>query len=823
MKHPIWFIGNAHIDPVWLWRWQEGFSEIKATFRSALDRMKEFDDFVFTCAGACYYQWVEENEPDMFEEIRARVKEGRWVIAGGWWLQPDCNAPCGESFARHALYSQAYYRRAFGTQAKFGYNVDSFGHNGNLPQILSLSGMPRYVMMRPMEHEKALNAHAFKWRGVDGTTIPVFRIPHAYCTGWDEDLDGLLDALRRHVDEADEPEMFFYGVGNHGGGPTVKQLRTISAWMKDDPDLRFGQPGDFFAKVQDGVGLHRTVEGDLQHHAIGCYSARSEIKKNNRRAENRLLAAEKLAAAARRVIGLVDPRDKLRRAWEDVMFNQFHDIMGGCAIRAAYDDARDQHGEALRLAGETLNAAAQRISWHVDTLGGRDLSVGQEGSWAEWEKHVGGYPVVVFNPNAFEAAVCVKLTRALTGALDERGDPLPFQNLRSDKTVNERGRDEEGVVALTLPPLGYRTISIWRSAKPEKAYASSGRYLKAGGCFIENDWFRLELDRATGEISRLFDKTRGREVFAGHAARGEVIEDYQNDTWAHGKNELTGTIGFFGDGRLTLREWGEVCAVLRAQSCFGTSTLIQDFTLYRDRPDIDVHVTVNWQESFRILKLSFPLNGDNTRAVYEIPYASIEKDADGQEEPGQSWAAVRGEKDGAPVSVAVVNDSSYSYSVAGNILRFVAVRSAGAADHFGIKDEFTQVTDIGVHELNYSIVPGGAPDKAALTRRAALMNQPPFPVYETFHAGPLPLSASYAAVEGEGVLLNVVKDAEEGDGLVIRAVETSGRPARARVSLPFIGASVEADYRPFEIKTFRVGADGSAAEVDLLERPIDGE
>ncbi len=130
MKHPIWLIGNAHIDPIWQWRWQEGFAEIKATFRSALDRMKEFDDFIFTCAGASYYQWIEENEPVMFEEIKQRVLEGRWVIAGGWWLQPDCNIPSGESYARHALYSQRYYKEMFGKHARFGYNVDSFGHNG---------------------------------------------------------------------------------------------------------------------------------------------------------------------------------------------------------------------------------------------------------------------------------------------------------------------------------------------------------------------------------------------------------------------------------------------------------------------------------------------------------------------------------------------------------------------------------------------------------------------------------------------------------------------------------------------------------------------
>ena len=132
-------IGNSHIDPVWLWRWQDGYSEVLASFRSALDRMKETDSFQYTSACAVYYQWVEKTDPEMFEEIRARVKEGRWNIVGGWFLQPDCNIPSGESFARHSLIAQRYFREKFGVTAKTGYNVDSFGHNASLPMILRMS------------------------------------------------------------------------------------------------------------------------------------------------------------------------------------------------------------------------------------------------------------------------------------------------------------------------------------------------------------------------------------------------------------------------------------------------------------------------------------------------------------------------------------------------------------------------------------------------------------------------------------------------------------------------------------------------------------
>ena len=169
MDKTIKLIGNAHLDPIWLWRWQEGCGEVLQTFRSALDRLKEYKDFVFTCSSAAYYQWVEEIDPEMFEEIKAMVKKGRWVPVNGWWVQPDCNMPSGESFARQALYSQLYYYEKFGITCKTGYNVDSFGHNAMMPQILKKSGMDHYVYMRPMEWEKSMKDNVFTWEAPDGS------------------------------------------------------------------------------------------------------------------------------------------------------------------------------------------------------------------------------------------------------------------------------------------------------------------------------------------------------------------------------------------------------------------------------------------------------------------------------------------------------------------------------------------------------------------------------------------------------------------------------------------------------------------------------
>ena len=190
MANEIKLIGNAHLDPIWLWRWQEGCAEVLQTFRSALDRLNEYRDFVFTCSSAAYYKWVEEIDPQMFEEIRAMVKKGRWVPVNGWWVQPDCNMPSGESFARQALYSQLYYYEKFGIICKTGYNVDSFGHNGMLPQILKKSGMDNYVFQRPGTHENdEIPENLFWWDSPDGSRVMAYRIPEGYVAHGKEDID----------------------------------------------------------------------------------------------------------------------------------------------------------------------------------------------------------------------------------------------------------------------------------------------------------------------------------------------------------------------------------------------------------------------------------------------------------------------------------------------------------------------------------------------------------------------------------------------------------------------------------------------------------
>ncbi|MGI5893808.1 MAG: alpha-mannosidase [Candidatus Merdivicinus sp.] len=824
MNPKIYLIGNAHLDPAWLWQWQEGFSEIKATFRSALDRMKEFDGYIFTAAGASYYQWVEENEPKMFEEIRQRVAEGRWILAGGWWLQPDCNLPCGESFARHGLYGQRYFLSRFGRQALFGYNVDSFGHNGALPQLLSQCGMNSYIMMRPEQHEKQLDSDTFLWEGIDGTRILTYRIPRGYGTSvGDGNFAGKYQWFRERAEGDGQSRMLFYGVGNHGGGPTISLLHQIEDLKKEDPQLCYGNPAEFFEEMREKGTVSSVVRGDLQHHAIGCYSACREIKRGNCRSERKLLAAERMMTVASRVQGLPYRQEDLHRGWEDVLFNQFHDILGGCSLKKVYDDAREFHGEAMKIGSTLLNASLQRLSWHVDTLRGQDLRIDRHFDWNSWEYENGGTPVVIFNINPWEVQAEVPLSREITGALDEEDRPLVWQRVRADQTCNHGRDDYKSLLQITLPPMGYRTVFLYRHQSipaPE-----SGHRLQYGSHYLENDWYRLEFDAITGTISRLWDKTAQREILDGNGALAEVISDYHNDTWAHGAETLHKVAGYFGDASLSLLERGPIRAVLRAVSYYRSSTLTQDFILYRDRPGIDVRLRVNWQEPFCILKLAFPVRVSDPSVLYEIPYGSIRKPTDGKEEPALGWINVSGKlENGEEAGLSIASEYLYSCSAEGNTARFIVVRSAGYADHYGIKDEFTEAMDLGIYETEYSLLPyTGSFSPAQATRLASEHRQPPVTIYETYHKGELPLQAGFASSTAENVLIEAVKQAEDGNGIIVRAYEADGKAAETVLSLPFAGTEVTCTFRPYEIQTIRISDSGEAEICSILETPIEKE
>ena len=799
-------IGNAHLDPVWLWPWQEGFQETKATFRSALDRMKEYKDFIFTSSSAASYEWIENNDQEMFEEIKARVKEGRWKIVGGWWVQPDCNIPSGESFARQGLYGQRYFKEKFGVTAKVGYNVDSFGHHGMLPQILKKSGMDSYVFMRPMPNEKGLPNRTFWWESDDGSRVLAFRIMYEYLS-WGKELESYMERGKGEFKGDVDELMMFYGVGNHGGGPTKENIESILKLKEDPntPNLEFSSPEDYFEKVKQKDWNLPVVHDDLQHHASGSYAAHSGVKHWNRKAENRLLTAEKYAALANWLTGQAYPKQELDRAWKNVLFNQFHDILAGTSIELAYEDARNDYGEAIAIADRALNYALQSISWKINI-----------------EQDEAMKPIVVFNPHAWESNVNVELE---VGGLkenamlkDDQGNVIPFQTVQSQATAN--GRHRVSFLA-KLPSLGYRVYKLY--SKLEKQVVKN-EGIKATDTTLENDRFKLEINPETGWISSLYDKEKEHEVFTGPAAKPVVIHD-KTDTWSHDTSHFNDVVGAFKARNVYLAEHGPVKSVIRVVSEFGKSVFVQDFTMYKNKNQIDVKVQVDWREHFKMLKLAFPINAIFRKQTYEIPYGTIEREDNGEEEPGQSWVDVTGlmPNHKGIYGLSLINDAKYSYSIQNKELSLTVLRSPIYAHHDPLIPEENghySFTDQGIQNFNYSLIPHEEGWKNAETpRRAAELNSKPIAIIETYHQGSLPMTAEYVKVNQENIIISVVKKAEDNDDLIVRCYETDAKKVEAKIELPIFDRAFHATFKPNEIKTFRIPKDVKKAviETNLIE------
>ncbi|MBE6550370.1 MAG: alpha-mannosidase [Ruminococcaceae bacterium] len=792
----IHIIGNAHIDPVWLWEWQEGFAEIKATFKSALDRMREFDDFKFTSACGAYYMWIEKSDPAMFAEIQERVKEGRWCITGGWFIQPDCNIPCGESFARHALITQRYFLEKFGKMAITGYNVDSFGHNGNLPQILNQSRMKNYVFMRPAKHEKELPQNLFVWESQDGSKVNTYRIPFYY------NIDGvrrpmfLFDDIASIYEGTDQ--MAFYGVGNHGGGPTVELLNEMHRTLSER--FVYSDPDSFF-ESQD-MEKAPIVQDDLQFHAKGCYSANSEIKKNNRYAENKLLSAEKMSALAQKLVGERYPQTEINYAWERILFNQFHDILCGCSIREAFDDARAVHGEAMAIADRLTNFACQQISWRIDTLCGEEDN---DYVPTEMADRI-GTPIVIFNPSAHKRKEIVRIrdphSRIIYNKItDGNGNEVAIQMVRDSKT--DKHKKYARIFEAEVEPFGYTVYRMFNT--PEIKETENLFTFEENS--MSNSVIKVTFDTESGEISSIKDILKNKELLSSQSELA-LYDDEKNDTWAHGTVFFKDRVETCVKGSVRVTERGPVRAAVRSEQSFFNSTLIRDYYIYPDSDVIDVNVKIDFHEKFRVLKFLYPTATEDAKAYCKIPFGYIERATDGAEQVCGDWIAIKDDKCG----LCIASDSKHSFEADKNTLSLTVLRSALFADHYGERDEFCEFMEQGEHFFKYRIFPF---DSFSHAECRALELQTPFiTVNETFHKGALPTAFSGISVSAENITVTAIKVQEDGKGTVVRLYESEGRDTDAKIKL--FGTEFDICIPHNSTKTYIVDESG-VKETDFIE------
>lgn len=806
MKEKYYLIANAHLDPVWQWCFPEGLSLVKSTFRSALDRMKEYPGYIFTSACASYYKWIKLSEPEMFEEIKQRVEEGRWAVVGGMWVQPDCNIPSGEAFCRHFLYSQSFFKENFGFAVKTGYNVDSFGHNGMLPQLLKKSGIDNYVYQRPDNRNEKPDLpfdDLHLWQSPDGSMVRAFHIPDGYCGNVND------ERLTNHYYNKNQPMMVFFGVGNHGGGPSKVHLENAEKLIAQG-NFKYATPDEYFEATKD-VSMPLVTE-DLQHHASGCYSANSRIKEINRRAESQLVAAEKLDVLANVLTGSAIHKGRIEAAWERVMFNQFHDILAGCSIKEAYTDAENAFGYACETAMGVNTFAAQRISWRIKTTDFLD-SDASEMRCRMWYRNGEGSPMVVFNPHSFPVKSVAQFgDQGVSKVLDPEGNEVRMQKVRAPYTDGDHVM--KTIFEAELSPYGYAVYYLYhRDAGDDKIYDSD---LIATENSLENSKVKIVFDKNSGAVSSYVLKSNEKDYAKELLGRAVVCDDFANDTWGHGIFDYNIEIGQFGDGILELIENGPVRATVKSVVKYGNSVLKRYYSLYSGSEKLVVRTVLDFDEQYKSVKLSFKADVKNRKVTYSMPYGFIEKDANGQEEPCHAWCDICDETgDG----LGLLNTSKYSFCSIGNDLRMMIARGCAYLDHYGQghRDSEMEFLDKGQQEFTYEIVPHSEKMNAELFKMSEVLNNPLQTHQETHHDGSLPQAYSAISVDKYNIIVTSIKAAEDDNGFIMRIVETDGRETTATVDFGAVNAKFTMNWKPQEIKTVRIAADGKIGECLITE------
>ena len=765
----LYMIGNTHFDPAWLWTWDEAMAGIRATFRAALERMEEDSEFVYSFCTPAVFDWIRETDPALFEQIQKRAAEGRWdVSAEGWWLQPDCNAPSGESLIRQGLYGQRYLMEHFGRRATTVFNFDSFGHGPMLPQILKKCDLHYYVFSRPAPKEQALEKELFAWRSADGSEVLAFRADADGVGKYNHQTEDFIRIHRENLEACDHDLMLVYGVSDHGGAPTKQAIRDIHKLNEEFGDVPVKMAGttEFFQAQKDQVTAAFT--GELMTRYYGVFSNKNEIKRNNRRAEYALSRAEKASCFAEMLGCRPYPGEKLTECWKDVMFNQFHDVLGGACIPQCYEDARDLHGRAIQSANEITHFALQAITRQVKMLGNNEDAV--------WN-------LCVFNPSG----------RPYSGILEAEVQwiwefPWYFGGI---ELIDETGAVHKTQIVTERSKVpGFRSRFAFHAEIPAFGYRT------------------YAVRKTEQEIRRDFGDTDIRSPFVFR-----VFED-NGDVWCFKTTDGYGPMCEEPvlESRKTV-EKGDILTTVKQVWRFRDSILEEYITRYRENDAIDYQYRVNWNEKHKVLKL-IPAAGQSPDSVLAaVPGGSILRPMDGREYPVGQW--IRWGEGEAGVTLLL--DGVFAYNT-GEMPQLTLLRSPIYGDMrrsiFNPELDF-QYMEQGITSGRIRLIPEAISANEAAAR-AMEWNDLPVVVCEANHGGSLPPTAVGLTMEPAIAVVTALKKAEDGNGYVLRMTEYDGIGGTTRLRLGDLAAA-SVTVAPYEIKTLRFLKDGTVRETNMLE------
>jgi alpha-mannosidase len=859
LQHATFLLdGNAHIDAAWLWPWTETVDVVHRTFGTALQLMNEYPAYTYTQSAAAYNEWMAQKYPALNNEIKHRIKDGRWEIVGGMWVEPDLNMPDGESLVRQLLVGKRWFKQAYGVDVRIGWNPDSFGYTWQLPQIYKKSGIDYFVTQKMTWNDtNKLPFKLFWWESPDGSKVLAY-FPHDY-VNLDLSPVRLSDdlATARKLSPGMTEMMDLYGVGDHGGGPTRAILDEGFRWAAPSaaaiganggepvtPKYQFGTAQSFFSAVEKQIAPESptwnyqsiphyeapaAVAGKvsiptwdselyLEYHR-GVYTTQAMHKKNMRDSEEEVLNAEKFSSLAW-LFGVKYPADELTEDWKKVLFNQFHDLAAGSGIGVIYKDAQKDYDWVRMSTNEISGGALTKVAARINT-------------------QVDGAPILIYNPLGWTRSgeVTVKIQAFYTGeyyAWDESDKSGGWKSaeVTSVKANKETGESELGIFVRDVPALGYKLLRINTVVMERGPHLPSSQATESDRSIeLESRWLRVIIDKGTGCITSIFDKRAGVESLATNAC-GNELQAFKDtpknyDAWNIDPGTLDAAPTLLDkEGSVELLGGDTANPSVRITREWQGSKFVQTISIPREADYVDIENDIDWHEKHVLLKAAFPLAVTSDFATYEIPYGAIERPTTRNnswekaqfEVPAMRWADLSGAgSDGKVHGLSLLNQDKYGYDAVGNVLRLTLLRSPTWPD---------ADADQGHHHFHYALYPHAGTWKDALTvRHGWEYDYPLQAVVTTAHAGSLPAEHSFASVSPENVVLTAVKKAEDANGLIFRVYEWAGKETTAEFHVPpgataatvtnlmeqpegdplkMEGDVVKVPIKPYEILTIRV-------------------
>ncbi|MCL2043064.1 MAG: alpha-mannosidase [Treponema sp.] len=765
-------VGHTHLDVAWLWPLAVTEDKTLRSFATVLQLMDEYPEYLFMSSQPQLYQYVKKNSPELYERIKECIASGRWEAEGGMWLEADCNISSGEALIRQFVHGKKFFREEFGKDNIILWLPDVFGYSAALPQIMDKCGIKYFMTTKISWNEfNKMPYDTFMWEGIDGTSILThfistrgivddgtwyFGSPNQNITTFNciMSANEIMGTYVRYQQKNLNRELLCsFGWGDGGGGPTREMLemqRRFAQGIPGCPVTKMGTARSYFEKLEKDVSNNKylpswTGELYFEFHR-GVYTTMGRNKKYNRTSEITYQNAENIAVMDSIFNASEYPAQTLFEGWETILLNQFHDILPGTSIKEVYEDSNEQYEAVLKTGNEILHGKLANLTNNINTP---------------------AQSLIVFNLNGMECDAPVSFETSLKNPVVCSGE--------KDITAQHDGSGKAVFIAQGVPAKGWKSFSL-----KEGQTAAEAHSIKISADCMENIYFAIKLN-SKGQFSSIYDKTANRELLpAGQCAN--VIMSYEDkpcggDAWDinHFYTEQSWEIDQIESISVTAH--GLVYATLRIDRKYLNSTITQYITMYAGIPRIDIGYDIDWKEKQILVKSLFPFDINTDEAAFDIQFGNVKRkihqntswDAARFEVCMQKWLDVSEEGYG----LSILNDCKYGVSIQDKIIGLTMLRSTTSPNPDADRER---------HVFSYSLYPHSEGWREAGTvQQAAFFNNPMIAAVKENTGGTMQNNFSLVTCDSENVIVETIKQAEDGSGIILRLYECHNRRTAARL------------------------------------------